>query len=51
MYAKPFPHPSGATPPVIAADLLPKHVAIVMDGNGRWANAARAAEDQGSRGG
>ena len=39
MYAKPFPHPSGATPPVIAADLLPKHVAIVMDGNGRWANA------------
>ncbi len=39
MYAEPFPHPSGATPPVIAADLLPKHVAIVMDGNGRWANA------------
>jgi undecaprenyl diphosphate synthase len=39
MYAKPFPHPSGATPPTIRADLLPKHVAIVMDGNGRWANA------------
>ena len=39
MYAKPFPHPSGATPPVIAPALLPKHVAIVMDGNGRWANA------------
>ena len=32
MYAEPFPHPSGATPPVIAAGLLPKHVAIVMDG-------------------
>ena len=26
-------------PPTIPADLLPKHVAIVMDGNGRWANA------------
>ncbi len=39
MYAKPFPHPSGATAPTIAADLLPRHVAIVMDGNGRWANA------------
>ncbi len=39
MYAKPFPHPSGATAPVVPADLLPKHVAIVMDGNGRWANA------------
>ncbi|WP_404393643.1 isoprenyl transferase [Humibacillus xanthopallidus] len=38
MYAKPFPHPSGATPPAIAVDLLPQHVAIVMDGNGRWAN-------------
>jgi undecaprenyl diphosphate synthase len=34
----PDPHPSGAKPPVIPADLVPKHVAIVMDGNGRWAN-------------
>ncbi|MDR1513614.1 MAG: isoprenyl transferase [Propionibacteriaceae bacterium] len=33
----PAPHPSGARPPVIAADRLPRHVAIVMDGNGRWA--------------
>ena len=33
----PSRHPSGATPPVIPADLVPKHVAIVMDGNGRWA--------------
>ncbi len=37
-YAEPFPHPSGATPPSIAPDLLPRHVAVVMDGNGRWAN-------------
>ena len=38
-YEPPFPHPSGATPPAIPAQLLPRHVAIVMDGNGRWANA------------
>jgi undecaprenyl diphosphate synthase len=34
----PDPHESGARPPAIPADLVPKHVAIVMDGNGRWAN-------------
>ena len=33
----PRPHPSGATPPAIPAELVPNHVAIVMDGNGRWA--------------
>ena len=33
----PTPHPSGATPPNLPAELIPKHVAIVMDGNGRWA--------------
>lgn len=35
---KPPAHESGATPPPIPADLVPAHVAIVMDGNGRWAN-------------
>jgi len=35
---RPAPHPSGATPPRLPADLVPGHVAIVMDGNGRWAN-------------
>ena len=34
----PDPHPSGARPPAIPPDLVPNHVAIVMDGNGRWAN-------------
>jgi undecaprenyl diphosphate synthase len=34
----PAPHPSGARPPAIPRDLVPRHVAIVMDGNGRWAN-------------
>ena len=33
----PTPHPSGATPPDIPPAQVPRHVAIVMDGNGRWA--------------
>lgn len=33
----PTPHPSGATPPRLPKDLVPRHVAVVMDGNGRWA--------------
>ncbi len=33
----PTPHPSGARPPAIPVDLVPRHVAVVMDGNGRWA--------------
>ncbi len=33
----PEPHPSGARPPEIPADLIPRHIAIIMDGNGRWA--------------
>ena len=36
---RPNPHPSGARPPQIPAELVPRHVAIVMDGNGRWAKA------------
>ncbi|WP_236685291.1 isoprenyl transferase [Demequina salsinemoris] len=34
---KPFPHAGGATPPDLPKDAVPKHVAVVMDGNGRWA--------------
>src|SRR5437879_11325576 len=34
----PEPHPTGARPPEIPRELVPQHVAIVMDGNGRWAN-------------
>ncbi len=47
----PFPHPSGARPPVIARERLPKHVAIVMDGNGRWANARGLPRTQGHEAG
>lgn len=36
-YAPVPQHPSGARPPQIPARTLPRHVAIVMDGNGRWA--------------
>ncbi len=34
---KPFPHAGGATPPDLPKGAVPKHVAVVMDGNGRWA--------------
>jgi undecaprenyl diphosphate synthase len=37
-YERPFAHPSGASPPTIPTAQLPRHVAVVMDGNGRWAN-------------
>ncbi len=33
----PEPHPSGAVAPKLPGELIPNHVAIVMDGNGRWA--------------
>src|SRR5258705_8386670 len=33
----PTPHSSGVRPPELPSQALPKHIAIVMDGNGRWA--------------
>jgi undecaprenyl diphosphate synthase len=33
----PHPHPSGVRPPDLPKAKVPRHVAIVMDGNGRWA--------------
>ncbi|MFI9045762.1 polyprenyl diphosphate synthase [Streptomyces sp. NPDC053427] len=33
----PAAHPSGAHPPSLPAHQLPRHVAVIMDGNGRWA--------------
>ena len=35
-FVTPPPHPSGAVAPQFAK--VPKHVAVVMDGNGRWAS-------------
>ncbi|GAB3679171.1 isoprenyl transferase [Saccharopolyspora dendranthemae] len=34
----PEPLSSGAKPPALPAEFVPNHVAVVMDGNGRWAN-------------
>lgn len=42
---------TGLTPPVIPRDLVPDHVAIVMDGNGRWANARGLPRVEGHRAG
>lgn len=36
-YRPPEPHRDGMRPPPIPREVLPRHVAIVMDGNGRWA--------------
>lgn len=37
MIRQPGPHRSGALPPKFAPEFVPHHVALVMDGNGRWA--------------
>lgn len=37
MIRKPTPHKSGAIPPTFPPGAIPHHVALVMDGNGRWA--------------
>ena len=37
MTRAPIPHPSGIRPPQMPPGSVPRHVAIVMDGNGRWA--------------
>jgi trans,polycis-polyprenyl diphosphate synthase len=40
-----------ATPPGPPADLLPRHVAVAMDGNGRWAKARGLPRSEGHRAG
>ena len=42
---------TGLTPPVVQRDLVPEHVAIVMDGNGRWANTRGLPRVEGHRAG
>ena len=39
MVKRPEAHPTGAKPPKLDKRLIPQHVAVVMDGNGRWAKA------------
>ena len=48
---KPEPHWSGAKPPVIEKSKIPKHVAIVMDGNGRWARNRGLKRTEGHKAG
>ena len=50
-YPRPFAHPSGAQPPLLPTGLVPRHVAIVMDGNGRWANQRGLARTKGHEAG
>ncbi|HPU12223.1 MAG TPA: isoprenyl transferase [Aeromicrobium sp.] len=47
----PFPHPSGAKPPVLPPEQVPQHVAIVMDGNGRWAKERGLPRTEGHKAG
>jgi undecaprenyl diphosphate synthase len=47
----PFRHPSGARPPAVPRELVPRHVAVVMDGNGRWANQRGLRRTQGHEAG
>ena len=46
---RPPQHVSKAVPPAIPADQLPQHVAIVMDGNGRWATQRGLSRTEGHK--
>src|SRR3954471_21683733 len=50
-FAVPEPHPGGAKPPALPPELVPRHVAIIMDGNGRWANQRGLPRAAGHRAG
>ncbi|WP_461066013.1 polyprenyl diphosphate synthase [Streptomyces pseudoechinosporeus] len=47
----PRPHTSGERPPQLPPGRLPAHVAIVMDGNGRWATDRGLSRSDGHRAG
>lgn len=42
---------TGLTPPALPAAAVPDHVAVVMDGNGRWANARGLTRIEGHKAG
>ncbi|MBL0888388.1 isoprenyl transferase [Myceligenerans indicum] len=50
-FLEPYPHPSGARAPRIPREFVPRHVAVVMDGNGRWANARGLPRTEGHKAG
>jgi len=47
----PYAHPANPRMPAIPRELVPEHVAIVMDGNGRWANQRGLPRTEGHRAG
>ena len=48
---KPPAHPSGVSAPNFAKNKIPKHVAVVMDGNGRWAKNRGLPRTEGHKAG
>lgn len=48
-FARPPQHPSKAVAPQIPADQVPNHVAVVMDGNGRWATQRGLGRTEGHK--
>lgn len=50
-FKDPQPHPSGAQPPRLDPASVPAHVAVVMDGNGRWAKERGLARTAGHEAG
>ncbi|WP_028647243.1 isoprenyl transferase [Nocardiopsis sp. CNT312] len=50
-YTPPAAHPSGARPPRLPTALVPRHVAVVMDGNGRWAKERGLPRTEGHKAG
>ncbi|MET9392065.1 polyprenyl diphosphate synthase [Streptomyces sp. NPDC006624] len=50
-FRRPPPHPSGERPPAIPPGHLPTHVAVIMDGNGRWAGQRGLPRYEGHRAG
>jgi undecaprenyl diphosphate synthase len=51
LHREPPVHPSGVRPPHIPADRMPTHVAVIMDGNGRWATQHGLPRREGHRAG
>ncbi|MEU3950390.1 polyprenyl diphosphate synthase [Streptomyces sp. NPDC029526] len=50
-FAAPPAHPSGARPPHLTSAQMPAHVAVIMDGNGRWATQQGLPRAHGHRSG
>lgn len=47
----PLMRPKASDSPAVASTRMPRHVAIIMDGNGRWAVSRRLSRSEGHRAG